>query len=209
MINQRREEATAHRFAVGESIHLGNDGARIDAKMTVEIPDRAGLTKMLDPERNGLMPADGAEPGQRRRMPVNHGDEFAVRRQVPHQGFDMGFGGRTAACPRPLGGRPSRIEAVGRGHRQHAHVVPTLADRSGGPDRFGRDHPLIGDDDLAVRPRLAKPVGAVDGALPEGIVDALDRLLDRVGGQTEVDRAAGLIAQPGAFIGVAMPSRCM
>ena len=59
----------------------GNDGARVDAVVGVEILDRTGLPEVLDTERARAMTGDRAEPAERRRMAVDHADDAAMTRQ--------------------------------------------------------------------------------------------------------------------------------
>ena len=68
-----------------------------------------------------------------------------------------------------------------------------------GLDRLGRDRAGVGDDDLAVRSRLAQPVGAVDDALAQLRRHLALDLLDRPRREAQIDRAAGLVAQPVAL----------
>src|SRR5579859_1667902 len=73
--------AVTHRRPGGEAFGRIDDGVRIDAVMAIEDVDRAGLAEMLDAERFHPMAAHAAEPGQRRRMAVDHGHEPAIARQ--------------------------------------------------------------------------------------------------------------------------------
>ena len=125
-------------------------------------------------------------------------------RQPPHKGFDMRLRGCIAAGASALRRCPACIQPVRRGHRQHANVAATFADHSGGLDRLWANGALIGDHHVAIRPRLAQPVGAIDGTLTEFFVDAFAGLFNRVGGEAQIDRPAGLIPQPGAFIRIAL-----
>ena len=70
--------------------------------MTVKFANRAGLPEMLDTQWNGSVACDRAEPGQRGRMPVNDGDQVAMRRQVAQQGFHRRLGIRPPPRPRAL-----------------------------------------------------------------------------------------------------------
>src|SRR5262249_4990841 len=63
-------------------------------------------------------------------------------------------------------------------------------------DRLRRDGAGVGDDDLTIRSGFAQPVGAVDNGMPQiGRHLALD-LLDWPRRKPQINRAAGLIAQP-------------
>ena len=57
--------------------------------VAVEVANRAGLAEMLDAERLDAVAADAAEPAERGRMAVEHGDDAAVARQRRQQLFDM------------------------------------------------------------------------------------------------------------------------
>ena len=56
------------------------DPLRVDAEMAVEVGERAGLAEMLDTQRPRAMAVDGSQPGQRRRMAVEHADNAAMGR---------------------------------------------------------------------------------------------------------------------------------
>jgi len=112
---------------------------------------------------------------------------------------------RAARLPRAgvLRGRPAGVQQIGRGHRQHADAAPSLADHPGRTDRLVCHRALTGDHHLAIRPRRARPIGPIDGALAERVIGALSGLFQRLGAQAQVDRAAGLVAQPGPLVRVA------
>ena len=64
---------------------------------------------------------------------------------------------------------------------------------------FRRNRAGVSDHDLAVRPRFAKPVSAVNHRLAQlRRHHALD-LFHRTGRQAQIDRAAGFVTQPVAF----------
>ena len=116
---------------------------------------RAGLAEMLDAERFDPMAAHAAEPAERRRMAVDHGDDAAVARQRRQQFFDMAEMLRPAAVAAQLSRRgPARMQPVGRGDRQQADVAPAFADQADGLDRLRRDRAGIGDHDFAFGPGL-------------------------------------------------------
>ena len=85
----RRHTEIADRPAWRDRLGGGDDGVGVDAVVPVEVRDRAGLAEMLDPKRPDLVAIDGAEPGERRRMAVEHADNAAMRRQAGHQPFNM------------------------------------------------------------------------------------------------------------------------
>src|SRR5436309_745077 len=92
-----------------------DDGVRVDAEMAVEVGDRAGLAEMLDTERLLPVAVDAAEPGERRRVAVQHRDDAAIARELAEQALDMAGRLVVAALARPLGRLPAGIEPVGRG----------------------------------------------------------------------------------------------
>ena len=122
---------------------------------------------MLDAERPHAMAVDRAEPGERRRMAVEHGDDAAMRRHVGQQPLDMRAGMHEAALARALRRGPAGVEPVGRGHGEQADVAAVLRHQADRLDRLRRDRAGVGDDDLAVRAGLAQPVGAVDDRLAQ------------------------------------------
>src|SRR5262245_17704458 len=60
----------------------GYDGVGVYAVVPIELRNGTGLPKMLDPERSYPVAVDGAEPGERRRMAVQHRDDAAMRGQL-------------------------------------------------------------------------------------------------------------------------------
>src|SRR5215468_6202261 len=87
ILRQRFE--MADRPARRERRRRRDDGIGVDAVVPVKLRDRAGLPEMLDAERADAMAVDGAEPGERRRMAVEHGDDPAMGRHIGHELFDM------------------------------------------------------------------------------------------------------------------------
>src|SRR5262249_48286329 len=77
------------RTAGGDRLRRRDDGVGVDAVVAIEVGDRAGLAEVLDPERAHAMAAYGAEPGERRRVAVEHGDDAAMGRHVGKQPLDM------------------------------------------------------------------------------------------------------------------------
>src|SRR3546814_17479102 len=68
----------ADRAAGGGGVGRGDDGGGVDAVVGVEVLHRASLAEVLDAERLHAVAAHAAEPGQRRRVAVQHGDEAGV-----------------------------------------------------------------------------------------------------------------------------------
>jgi hypothetical protein len=146
----------------------------VDAVMAVRVADGAGLAEMLDPEGDGLVPA--TEPSQ---DSVAGWPSITVMIRCngaagAHAGVSIWMRGPRCRADR------SRCAAVQPAFSRSAEVTastpmsrrpsPIMARRL---DRLGRDGALIGDHDLAVRARLAQPVGPVDGPLAEVLVGAL------------------------------------
>src|SRR5580704_6258380 len=183
----------------------GDDGVGVDAVVPVEVRDRAGLAEMLDTERPDLMAEDRAEPGQRCRVAIEHADDAAMRRQAAQEPFDMGASVNAAALARPAGRGPAGIEPVGRRHGKKAHVAPVFRHQARGLNGLRCNRARIGNHHLAVGPRLAQPVSAVDDG-PAARRRHLPRyLLDWSGGEAQIDGAAGLVAQPIALARLALP----
>ena len=90
------------------------------------------------------------------------------------------------------------------GHGQNTDIAAVLADHAGGGNGLIGNRPLVGNHDRAIRARLAQPVGAINRALTECIVDAFCRLLQLFRCQAQIDRSAGFIAEPRAFVRIAL-----
>ena len=69
-----------------------NNRLGIDAVMTVQFGNGAGLAKMLDPEGAGAVTRHRSEPGERQRVPVDDRDQRAVCRHPVEQALDMAAG---------------------------------------------------------------------------------------------------------------------
>src|SRR5580704_19384618 len=137
----------------------GDDGVGVDAVVAVEVIDRAGLAEMLDAERPHAMAVDGAEPRQGRRMAVEHADDAAMAWQAGEQPLDMGAGVNQAALARPARRGPAGIETVRRSDGQEADVAAVFGHQADGLDGLGGDRTGVSHHDLAVRARLAQPIG--------------------------------------------------
>src|SRR3984885_6476087 len=85
-----RHTEITDRPAGRDCLRGGDDGIGVDAVVPVEIRNRSGLAKMLDAQRPDLVAEDRAEPGQRRRVAVEHADDAAIGRQAGQEPFDMG-----------------------------------------------------------------------------------------------------------------------
>jgi hypothetical protein len=164
---------------------------------------------MLDAERNRLVAGHRADPGERGRVAVDDGDN----RRMPGQGgISVSIwlvAERVAPGAGALGRGPAGVQPVGGGDGQHTDIAPVVsAMRPAASIASGATTALVGDDHLAIRAGLAQPVGAVDRALAESLVGP--RLAGCSIGlvRPQIDRAAGLVAQPGAFVRIALAIRC-
>src|SRR6516164_2328464 len=84
-----RHFAMQNRRAKGEAFGGIDNRVGIDPVVAVEVVDRAGLAELRHAERFHPVPAHAAEPAERRRMAVDHGDDPAVARQRRQELFDM------------------------------------------------------------------------------------------------------------------------
>ena len=127
--------------------------------------------KCSTPSERVRWPGDGAEPAQRRRMAVEHGDQVAVARQAGEQALDVAPGMGQAALAGPRRRRPAGVEPVGGGDGEEADVAAVLRHQADRLDRLRRHRAGIDDHRLGVRAGLAHPVGAVeDVALEVGVI---------------------------------------
>src|SRR3546814_1596483 len=92
------------------------------------------------------MAAHAAEPRERRRVAVQHGDQAGVTVERGQQVLDVAARLQVALLARALGGMPTRTEPVGGGHRQHADVAAVLGDEAGGGDSLPGHHPLRSEE---------------------------------------------------------------
>src|SRR4029079_3492914 len=136
---------------------------------------------MLDAEWPHAIARDRAEPGQCRRMSIEHADDAAMRRYGGTQALDVRSRVHEAALARALRRGPARVEAIGRCDRQQPDVTAVFRHQADGLDRFGGDSAGIGDDDLAIWARLAVPISAIDDLLPQLRRHLPLDLLDRPG----------------------------
>ena len=82
----------AERPARSYRLHRSGNATRIDAEMPVQVPDRGGLTEVLNAERSRPVPAHGAEPAQSCRMAIDDRHKPAIGRKASHDFFDMADG---------------------------------------------------------------------------------------------------------------------
>ena len=109
-----RHLAVPHRRARREAFGRIDDGVGVDAVVAVEVADGAGLAELLDAERLDPVAAHAAEPAERRRMAVDHGDDAAVARQRRQQFFDMAEILHATAVAAQVRARRSSRHAAGR-----------------------------------------------------------------------------------------------
>ncbi len=140
-----------HRAARADGLGSVADGVRVDPVVPVEVRDRAALPEMLNTERLHPVAIDAADPGKRRRVAVDHGDQPAVARQRRKKPLNVAHGVDDTALPRPLGRLPPGIQPIGGGDGEHANITAVLAEQACGADRLRRDRALIGDHHLGVR----------------------------------------------------------
>src|SRR5581483_6951043 len=115
MKRSHRHLAVQDRRAGCEALGRIDDGVGVDAVVAIEVGDGAGLAEMLDAERFDAMTAHAADPAQRRRMAVEHGDDAAIARQGREQLLDMAQMLHAAAVAAQLPRRgPTRVESVDR-----------------------------------------------------------------------------------------------
>src|SRR6185312_571565 len=162
------------------------DGVGVEAVDAVEVRQIARLAEMLDAERVDAMPRHGAEPGQRRRVAVEHGDERGVLAERRQEALDLAL---TAAAQLV---EPAGMEPVGRGDRQEAGARYVLEQHVEGGERLGRHRPGISDGEVGARLWRLQPVAAGDdvggeigGHRPLGLLDGPRR-------EAQIDRAAVL-----------------
>src|ERR1051326_2148572 len=188
-----------------DRLSRGYDRVRVDAVVAIEIANFSGLTEVLDAERAHPVAAHGTEPGERCRMSVEHGDDAAMGRHFGKQPLNVAAGVNEPALARPARRGPAGVEPVRGGDGEEADVASVLRHQADGLDRFRRDRAGVGDDDLAIGPWPAQPIGAVDDRLAQLQAHRPFYLLDRRGGEAEINRAAGLVAQPVALRGAVAP----
>ena len=77
------------------------------------------------------MAADAAEPPERSRVSVDHGNETAVPAERCQQLFDMAqMRQAAAAAPQIPRGGPAAMQAVGRRDRQQADIAMAFTDQA-------------------------------------------------------------------------------
>ncbi len=181
--------------AAGRERRGGRDNrVRVDAIVPVEVRYRAGLAEMLDAERTHPVAGDCAEPGERRRVAVKHGDDPRMRRHFVEHLLDMGAGMGKPAFAGALRRRPAGIEPVGGGNGEQPNVAAVFRHQPYRLNRFRRDRTRIGHHHLAVWPRLAKPISAVNDLSTVIGRERPLRLFDRTGREPQVNRSACLLA---------------
>src|SRR3954447_7692398 len=69
-----------HRGAGGEAFGRVDDGVGVDAVVAIQLVDGAGLAETLHTKGFEPVAAYAANPTERRRMAIDHGDDAAVAR---------------------------------------------------------------------------------------------------------------------------------
>src|ERR1700744_4240871 len=73
--NPSNRAHVANGFPRGDGLHRLSDALRVDAEVAVEIGNRSGLSEMFHAERASAVAMARAEPGERRRVAVDHRDD--------------------------------------------------------------------------------------------------------------------------------------
>src|SRR5690606_8882826 len=84
-----------------------DDGLGVDAVVPVEVGEAARLAEVLHSEGTGAVAADGAQPGERRRVAVEHRHDAAVGRQLLEEPLDMASGVNETALAGAARRRPA------------------------------------------------------------------------------------------------------
>ena len=114
----------ADRTLRGERAGRRDDALRVEPVVPVQVGHRSGLSETLDAQGPGAVTHHGAEPAERRRVPVEHRDEAARRGHRGEQALDMALGARPPGLAQALRGGPARLKPVGRGDGEQADVAP-------------------------------------------------------------------------------------
>ena len=151
----------------------------------VEIRDVSRLAEALDAQGMDAVSGNGAEPGQRGRVAVDHGDERGVRGEVGEQPLDM------RASPPALAarGKPAGVEPICGRHRQDPRAGNLFLDLPVRSRDLGRDGAGIDDGKLGPGRGRHLPVGARQEIGPEGLAHLPLGLGDGPGREPEVDGA--------------------
>ena len=125
------------RAAGCDALGCCDNGVGVNAIVTIEVGERAGLPKVLDAQRAHAMIEDCADPGEGGRMAVEHRHDATMARHASEQAFDMRTRMQLPSLTRSLRGGPTGIEPVGRRDREEAQVPAILGHQSNGLDRYG------------------------------------------------------------------------
>lgn len=68
-----------------------DDAMCVSPEVAVKRANSSGLAEMFDPQRHGAGALHCAQPCQRCRMPIDHGDKRAMRRKISQQLLNMGL----------------------------------------------------------------------------------------------------------------------
>src|SRR5258707_9284487 len=118
------------------------DGVGVEAIDAIKVGEVARLAEMLDAQRVDAMPRHGAEPGQRRRMAVDEGDERRILAERREQPRDVAL----LAAAQSL--EPAGMEPIGRSDREQAGAGNVLEQHLERRERLGGHRAGIGDGQL-------------------------------------------------------------
>ena len=181
-----------------------DDALRIDAEMAVEVLHGSGLAEMLDAERAGAMARTAPSQASVAGWPSMTVTSPQCGRHAPSsrstwlRAWTRPRSRARCAAVQPALSRSAEVMASSPTSRRSSPISPTASIAS------GATAPVIGDDHLRRsgraraanrrrrRCRMAKP----------GVICAL-RLLERARREAQIDRAAGLVAQPGPLVRLA------
>lgn len=68
-----------------------NNRGLVDPVMMVKIGNGASLAEVLHPKSAGPVATHAAKPGQRRGVPIDHGDQGGIARHGFQQSFNRGL----------------------------------------------------------------------------------------------------------------------
>src|SRR5512132_461481 len=141
------------------------DSVLVDAIDAMQVGQVARLPEMLDAKRLDTVTADAAEPGECRRVSVDHCDQRGIPGQRRQQAFNGGLLSRRPRLPGPLRRLPASVETVGGGDREQAGVRNVLEDLIVYSERLWCDRALVDDGQLRAGSRRLQPITTGDDRL--------------------------------------------
>ncbi len=120
----------------------------------IQIGDVTRLAEAVDPERIDRATGGAAQPGQCRRVTVEHGDQRRIAGERREQLLDHGVGG---LAPRPplLHRAPVLEQPVGRSDHEHPEPRQIVGERIGCLEQLRQNRAGADQGDLCARSRLA------------------------------------------------------